>query len=565
MASSARRIVVEFLGEDKGLSRTAAEVESHTSKMGKTFASVGKAAALGLAGGVAIAGTALVGMAKNAISDEASQRKLKIALENATGATDKQVSSVEDYITKAESATGITDEDLRDAFGRLVQSTGSVSKAQRELNIAMNVSAGTGKSMKTVTEAMMKANNGTTASLSRLGLKTKDAAGNTLTMNQALGKMAETFKGQAAAQADSMQGKMLRLSTAFDEIKENIGYAVIPILSALADVILKYVIPAFSDLSAWFTQKIQPKLKEFSALVGQYFTIAFGYIRDHMAQIKATISTTIAVIMVIWNQFGKHIFSVVVAVLKSLILVIKGAFNIIKGIFEVFSGLIHGDWSKVWQGIKDILKGAWQIIKGLVQAGWSVIKNLFQIAGNALKDLFKGIWAGILALLKAELKLIVSAITDLPGMIMKLGGLFGKAGKFLIGAFVDGLKNAAGLVSDVAGNIWNAVKSFLNDAISKINSALEFTINLPFGKHITINPPDIPHLAKGGIVTSPTMALIGEAGPEAVIPLGRGNAVRQPDSFMVTAPLVIQLDGRNLWQGLLKVKRENGNVALGLA
>ena len=65
----------------------------------------------------------------------------------------------------------------------------------------------------------------------------------------------------------------------------------------------------------------------------------------------------------------------------------------------------------------------------------------------------------------------------------------------------------------------------LNAAIDKINAALEFTIELP-GPNISVNPPNIPHLAKGGVVSKPTLALIGEDGPEAVVPLGKKNAPR---------------------------------------
>ena len=122
---------------------------------------------------------------------------------------------------------------------------------------------------------------------------------------------------------------------------------------------------------------------------------------------------------------------------------------------------------------------------------------------------------------------IVGWLTGIPTALggTKIIQSFKNAGAALIGAVVDGMKNAAGVISGIAGNVWTAVKTMLNAAIDKINAALEFTIELP-GPNISVNPPNIPHLAKGGVVSKPTLALIGEDGPEAVVPLGKKNAPR---------------------------------------
>ena len=82
------------------------------------------------------------------------------------------------------------------------------------------------------------------------------------------------------------------------------------------------------------------------------------------------------------------------------------------------------------------------------------------------------------------------------------------------------------LVDDVWGGIETAFKDVLNGVIDVWNQ-LHFTLPKvdALGVHIggdTIGVPHIPHMASGGIVTSPTLALIGENGPEAVVPLGRG-------------------------------------------
>jgi hypothetical protein len=254
MASTS--VVFDILARDQASAKfdhLGNSVDGSTTKMGRfndVMKTAGKAAAYGLGAGLVIGATALVGMTKNAIEDEAAQRKLAIAMENSVGATDKQIASVENWITKAGLATGVTDDEMRPAFQRLVQATGDVGEAQRQMGIAMDVSAGTGKSLKTVSEALMKANNGTTASLSKLGLKTKDAEGNTLSLKDALKEMSDTFGGQAAAKAGTLEGKMDRLKLIFDETKESIGAKLIPIVSDFADVLINKVVPNIGPVAS---------------------------------------------------------------------------------------------------------------------------------------------------------------------------------------------------------------------------------------------------------------------------------------------------------------------------
>lgn len=214
--------------------------QSKFSKIGQ----VAKVAGLAIAAGVGVAAVAMVDMTKAAIEDDAAQQKLAVALKNSTGATDAQVASAEKWISAQGVALGVTDDELRPALQRLAESTGDVGKAQKQLEIAMDVSAGTGKSLKSVTEAMMKANNGSVGGLSKLGVATKDAAGETLGLNQIMKNMANTFEGQAAAKADTLQGKMDILKLRFDEAKETIGAKLIPVLTTLADWILGTGVPA---------------------------------------------------------------------------------------------------------------------------------------------------------------------------------------------------------------------------------------------------------------------------------------------------------------------------------
>lgn len=216
--------------------------------------------------------------------------------------------------------------------------------------------------------------------------------------------------------------------------------------------------------------------------------------------------------------------------------IINGVFRAIKNVAAPIVNWFADRIPKVWNAIKETSQRVWQTIKGAVTNPISTAKATVSRVVGAIKTAVGGAWdwirnktSTVFSAVKdravAPFNSIVDTIKGVPGRIRDLAQSFKNAGGAVISALIDGLKHAGSFVSDIAGKVWDAVKGMLNAAIDKINSALEFKINPPGPGSITINPPDIPHLATGGIVTSPTIALVGEAGPEVVIPLSRLNGL----------------------------------------
>jgi hypothetical protein len=231
-------------------------------KIGQRFdglhTSVGKASAgmkavpwLAAAAGAVVVGKSLIKMAESAAQDEAAQKRLAVQLQNSAHASAAQIAQTEDYITKAGRAKGVTDDELRPALGNLVRATHDVGKAQQLANLAMDVSAGTGKDLGTVSLALAKAQNGNVGALGRLGIATKDADGKTLSFQQITQKLATTFKGQATAHANTFAGKMERLKLTFDETKESIGAKLLPYAEKFSDWLLNEGIPALERFGGW--------------------------------------------------------------------------------------------------------------------------------------------------------------------------------------------------------------------------------------------------------------------------------------------------------------------------
>ncbi len=231
----------------KKLDTGSKEVEGFGSKMEK----FGKVAAAAFAAAAAAAAAYAVKLAvdgvKAAIEDEAAQLRLANALKNVTGATEAQISAVEQQILKTSLATGVADDQLRPALQRLATATGSVTKAQDLLTLALDVSAATGKSVETVSNALGKAYEGNTSSLSRLGIGLSTAEIKTLGLEGTVKQLANTFGGAATVQANTFEGQIQRLRVGFDEAKESVGAALLPTLQRLLDYFINTVIPKFIE------------------------------------------------------------------------------------------------------------------------------------------------------------------------------------------------------------------------------------------------------------------------------------------------------------------------------
>ena len=248
MAKDSRALTLKLLADINDFTKNINKADNDVTGFGDKVTKFGKVAgAAFLAAGVAAAayaGKLAIDGVKAAIEDEAAQAKLATTLKNVTGATDDQIKATEDYILKQSLLFGITDDELRPSLDRLTRATGDVTKAQQLQSVAINIAAGTGKSLQAVTEALSKAQEGNLAGLSRLGVGISRAELQTMTFEQVTAKLAATFEGQATIQADTFQGKMARLSIAFDEAKETVGSFILDAITPLVENIVTYIVPA---------------------------------------------------------------------------------------------------------------------------------------------------------------------------------------------------------------------------------------------------------------------------------------------------------------------------------
>ena len=302
----------------RGIKGAEGEVQSFGDKMGKFGKMAGAAFAVAGAAALAYAGVLLKQGVESAIADEAAQAKLATTLQNVTGATDAQIKAVEDQILKTSLLTGKTDDELRPSFERLVRATKDSDAALKLQTLALDISAGSGKSLEAVTNALAKAQEGNTASLAKLGVGLTSAQLKTMDMDSITKQLGNTFANQASIQADTFAGKMARLKVAFDEGKETIGSFVLDAITPMIDTVVNVVIPAVQT----FIDSIGGKEGITSAFMGfidgakKIFIPVFQGIKFAFDQIKDAVMDNKDQFAALFEFLAKYVAPLLGGVLK---------------------------------------------------------------------------------------------------------------------------------------------------------------------------------------------------------------------------------------------------------
>jgi hypothetical protein len=313
MAGQSRTLKLSILADvdqlKKSLNTGSTEVQGFGDKIGDFGKKAGLAFAAAGVAAAAYAGKLLVDGVKSAIADEAAQTKLATTLENVTGATNAQIKAVENQILKTSLLTGKTDDELRPSLDRLLRSTKNVEEAQKLQAIALDISAGSGKSLEAVSNALAKAAEGQNTALGKLGVGISAAELKTMSFDQITAKLAGTFEGQASKQADTFQGKLARLTVAFDEGKETVGSFVLDAITPMVNTFVNDVVPAIQK----FADEIGPKLQPIIKALGTYIN-----------------ETLVPAFKAIWGFITDFLIPTFTAVLKPAIEGVNSAFNKVK-------------------------------------------------------------------------------------------------------------------------------------------------------------------------------------------------------------------------------------------
>lgn len=253
--------------------------------------------------------------------------------------------------------------------------------------------------------------------------------------------------------------------------------------------------------------------------------------------VKSVVETFVATVKSLWADFGDEIIAVARAAWGFVQAYVERVVAIVRAVVSGFVSAVTYVWSRWGEEIKATATKAWEFIHIYVETALNVIRGVIQTVTALIKGDWSGAWQAIKDTVKAGVDGVVQFVAAIPGRITAVAS----------GAF-DGLKNAFKSAINYIIRAWNGLE-FKIPGFDPPGPGPKFD-------GFELGVPKIPLLAAGGIVTGPTLAMVGEAGPEAVIPLNRAGDLGMGGN--TTVNIYTNADPNNTKAALRRFDRRNG-------
>lgn len=212
--------------------------------------------------------------------------------------------------------------------------------------------------------------------------------------------------------------------------------------------------------------------------------------------------------------------------------------NIFSGIGEWFSGVFQGAWDAIvniftpigswfgqrWADVTSALAniGAW--FTDMFQKAWTGLTNIFSKLGSWFGERWNDVTSALSSVSNWFGEMFTNAYNAVKDAFSSIGDFFSGVWETVKGIFVNAGqmvgKAVGGAFKSAVNAVLGTIENVVNGFIGMINGVLDVVRNLPgLGWIGSVSTVSLPRLARGGIVDSPTIAMIGEAGKEAVVPL----------------------------------------------
>lgn len=338
----------------------------------------------------------------------------------------------------------------------------------------------------------------------------------------------------AAAVVSFTQGALAWLQTKFDQIEptlQRVGqiaqevFAVVvqavqdaipPIVSFVTDVVERLVhiwgvvSAAVSDFVAAAIETLTPFAGWMKDNVFDTIVAIVNFLVETVKGVGKLLKPTIEFII----KLFKHLAGMVVDALQGIVTVLRASLETLISMFIGFADVVKPIFETLWETIKFIVIVAFEFIENTIEVALAVIRGIFNAGAALLKGDFGAVWDAIKQMVEDA---------------------FNAIGDFMRTWFdttINFIKNIDDSIDRAARGMFDGIKNAFKDAINFIIrgwNALEFRVPGfsigPIGYDgFTLGVPDIPMLADGGIVNRATLAVIGEAGPEAVVPLSKAGS-----------------------------------------
>jgi phage-related protein len=525
----------------RGLKDAEGQAESFGTKSSKAVSDAGskmddagtKATGLGsklgsvasIAGGFIVAqgitqvGGYLMDAAKAAAADEQATMRLQQTLHNLGGDYDSNLAKVNAAITSGQELA-FTDDEVRDSFQTLAVATGDTDEALSRQKLAMDLARGAGIPLAAATKMVSKVNEESVDTFKRLGINIADGA----TEAEALAAVQAKFAGQSDTYAKSTAGQFEVAQIKMAEAQETIGTALLPAMTAIANVVGTILPPAFEVLGVvigvvgrgiqFLIDHAEPLLPVF---IGIGVAVLASLIPALIAAIplvlaKAAAWMLVAVAMIAANLPFILIVAAIALVVAGIVLLIQHwdtivekvpalgiAIDAVKEAFHAFIDWITGTMVpalqsfmqsaiNAFQGIVSFVQSIWPTLETIITPVLDLIKLYVQTTFDAIKLIIDTVINVIQGIIKVALGIItgdwdlawegIRQITDaIWGLIKGLVELY-------LGLIQGIIEIALGVISGIWDSLWNQIKdtasniwSGIRDVISNITSEISGIIS----------------------------------------------------------------------------------------
>jgi tape measure domain-containing protein len=276
--------------------------------------------------------------------------------------------------------------------------------------------------------------------------------------------------------------------------------------------------------AAW--NVIKPVLEGLWQAVKGAFDAVVAAIRAAIAWIGGLFTSIWAAVKPVWDTFWS-ILTLPIRIWWTVVsAIIQVAWAFLQAAFAAIVGFVAPIWQGLWDAVSGALTAAWGFIAGALSAAWAFIVAVFEGIRSSVLSVWNGLWGAVRAAWDAVYGFLSGGITRAKDVVVNAFTTMRDKVKGVWDSIRGIVQGAVDAVQGIASGIWNGLKGVINTGIGLLNAAIRgfnnviSAVNRVPGVNVpTI--PSIPRLADGGIVSRPTIAMVGEAGPEAVIPLSR--------------------------------------------
>lgn len=499
--------------------------------IGTFFGNVATKAVFALVGAMRDAVRMGIQMIKQAVADEAAQTRMVAVLKARGLATTKNLAAVEKMIL-ANQKLGFTDDDVRQSIQVATQFTKKFSEAQRISAVAAEVAAAKGISLAEATSLVGRGFMGNLRGLKMMGVELpKGAKGMSV-----LEAVSKKYTGVAEKMSKTTAVQMKILGIVISELKESIGYALLPILNnALAvfrDKILPVIVTVAEKVRDWITSN--------RALIDSIGKLIGDKVAGLIVGLQRVADIVQKYLIPLWNLFQKQISTVLLPVMETLNQIFEAT---LKVVFEVAQILITYLTPFIKKAVKDFnmfVKSIEQFVKVLIPTGkelsngfipaikevakvistmlaptvkalagffgilFDAIGQIVREVGPVLVDTFKRIMPAVTEVGNVIFQVIVPAVLKLAGAVIKnLLPPFIKLVKFFAKEVVPRLADIAAFIARTLAPVFNTIATVIGEKVLPVIARLvSFFIDnvLP----IVLQVADVM-----GSILGPAFAIVG--------------------------------------------------------